>query len=209
MSTWEEDIVKALESLGGSAEYDSIYQKVQCMRPNLPQSWKQIIRRIIQDKSSDSDGYKSGSDIFYAVNGIGGGYWGLRSHLKETPHAEDLHSNGTEKPLRVESTTYRILRDTELARKIKLLYKNQCQICGYTIKLPNGNNYSEAHHIIPLGQPHNGSDTAENIIVLCPNHHAMLDYGVIELKLTNILQNREHKISEKNISYHNNKIFKH
>ncbi|EKO3994020.1 hypothetical protein DX541_22410 [Vibrio fluvialis] len=76
-------------------------------------------------------------------------------------------------------------------------------MCGLQIQLPNGNLYSEAHHIIPLGTPHNGSDTPENIIVLCPNHHVMCDYGAIELSLEEIKQVSSHSISPKSIDYHN------
>jgi len=33
----------------------------------------------------------------------------------------------------------------------------------------------------PLGTPHNGPDVYENIVCVCPNHHVLLDYGVIPL----------------------------
>jgi 5-methylcytosine-specific restriction protein A len=29
--------------------------------------------------------------------------------------------------------------------------------------------------------PHNGPDVFENILVLCPNHHAEFDYGLIAI----------------------------
>jgi hypothetical protein len=37
--------------------------------------------------------------------------------------------------------------------------------------------YAEAAHIRPLGAPHHGPDTPENILCLCPNHHVLLDHG--------------------------------
>jgi hypothetical protein len=43
-----------------------------------------------------------------------------------------------------------------------------------------------AHHIQPLGRPHCGPDCIENLIVVCPNHHAMCDYGAIKLALTDL-----------------------
>ena len=114
--------------------------------------------------------------------------------------------NGNEKPKRVETKVYRVLRDTKLAITIKNLYKNRCQICNLTISLKNNEFYSEAHHIIPLGK-HNGADTADNIIVLCPNHHVMMDYGLIKLSLDQIKMHEKHKISQKSIDYHNEIIF--
>lgn len=206
MPSWEQDIVKALQNLGGVASYEDIYSEVFNLRSNLPETWKAVIRRRVQDLSSDSNGFKNGEDLFYSVKGLGNGIWGLRSQLSDTPTAIDLPL-GMEEPNREYITTYRVLRDTNLARKLKLLHKNCCQICDYKIQLPNGKYYSEAHHIIPLGKPHNGSDVAENIIVLCPNHHVMCDYGVIELNFREIKQISGHSISKNSIDYHNGTIF--
>lgn len=77
---------------------------------------------------------------------------------------------------RVEATVQRIIRNTEVAQRVKELYQFRCQICDTTI-LTNAGVYAEAAHIQPLGAPHNGPDVIENILCLCPNHHAMLDYG--------------------------------
>lgn len=109
-------------------------------------------------------------------------------------------------PERVRTTVQRIVRDTALAKGIKELHGHQCQICDYVIELPNGIRYSEAHHIQPLGAPHNGPDVAANVIVLCPNHHAMCDYGVIELNLRNLNTHEKHSIGEKFIAYHNSVV---
>lgn len=74
----------------------------------------------------------------------------------------------------------RIVRNQELARKVKELYDYKCQICGFRIETPIGY-YAEAAHIIPLGEPHNGKDALSNIVCLCPNHHKMLDYHQISI----------------------------
>ncbi|QFS89030.1 MULTISPECIES: HNH endonuclease [unclassified Marinobacter] len=182
MSTWDEDIVRAFENLGGSANYDALYTEIERIRPNLPESWKSVVRRRVQDLSSDSAGFKGGKDLFFSVEGLGSGIWGLRSYLAETPKASDL-PEGIEEPGRTYTLTYRVLRDTTLARKIKVIHQDQCQICGMVVRLSDGKTYSEAHHIIPLGNPHNGSDIPGNILVLCPNHHVLCDYGAIELDL--------------------------
>jgi predicted restriction endonuclease len=41
--------------------------------------------------------------------------------------------------------------------------------------------YSEAAHIKPVGQPHNGPDSKSNMIVLCPEHHLQFDKGVLRI----------------------------
>tara|TARA_R110001583_G_scaffold74336_1_gene205945 strand:- start:723 stop:1385 length:663 start_codon:yes stop_codon:yes gene_type:complete len=135
------------------------------------------------------------------------GFWVFGKLTVDTPIAFDI-PNGEMEPERRESITYRVLRDTALARKLKLLYENKCQICRNTIYLKSGATYSEAHHIKPLGREHNGPDVAENIVVLCPNHHVMCDYGAIELNLSELYVCSGHDLSETYIQYHNMNIHK-
>lgn len=123
-----------------------------------------------------------------------------------TPVANDwvpLVNGGSSNPKRSLHQIYRVIRDTELCKHLKLLHKHRCQLCGQSITLRDGTQYSEAHHIRPLGTPHHGSDLRENILIVCPNHHVMLDYGVIELSLSSITKSRHHRISRKSIDYHN------
>ena len=71
-------------------------------------------------------------------------------------------------------TISRLVRDSVLAKKLKLLYKHQCQVCNQ--QLPSYNGFiSEAHHIHPYNKTHKGDDTWGNMIVLCPNCHAQFD----------------------------------
>ena len=72
--------------------------------------------------------------------------------------------------------TLRIVRDTEQTRQIKALYNYRCQVCGIRLEGSAGL-YAEAVHIRPLGKPHNGSDSPDNILCLCPNHHVLFEYG--------------------------------
>ncbi len=123
----------------------------------------------------------------------------------ETPQAKDF--NEPAEPNRVLYQNYRILRDTKLARQIKSLHQFKCQICGDTIELSNGTKYAEAHHLKPLGSPHNGPDTAENIICVCPNHHVYLDYGAIRLEKDKLIIHLQHSIGNEYIDYYNKVIF--
>jgi len=79
MATWRDDIVHALNSLGGSAALADIYAEVRRIRPlPHPQSFEEVIRRTIEQASSDTQSY-TGPDLFRSINGVGGGVWGLRS----------------------------------------------------------------------------------------------------------------------------------
>lgn len=205
MANWEDDIVAALNNLGGSASYKSLYAEIERIRPELPPTWKEVVRRYIQNLSSDSDGFKNGKDLFFSVEGKGSGTWGLRTHVKDTPEAVDL-SAGHDQPSHFMARTYRVLRDTTLARQVKLLHRDRCQICGQTVRLANGATYAEAHHIRPIGSPHNGPDTAGNILVLCPNDHVLCDYGARRLNLSDLRSVTGHHVSQEFIDYHNTVI---
>lgn len=74
------------------------------------------------------------------------------------------------------TTVARVVRDTAQSRRIKDLHSHKCQVCGVRLEGSAGP-YAEAAHIRPLGTPHDGPDTPDNILCLCPNHHALFDYG--------------------------------
>lgn len=76
-------------------------------------------------------------------------------------------------------------RNRSIILERKRQSSNRCEIpgCNYVpFKKISEEEYSEAHHIIPLGQP--GSDRIENIVILCPNHHREVHYGNDKQKLT-------------------------
>lgn len=232
-ATWLEDITTALRNLGGTAKYADLYAELETLREaELPPKWQEIVRRTIQSHSSDSAAFalrESRKDVFFAVEGIGQGSWGLRelseaalisseippdantSEIVSVPTDEELAqvtATGSDSPGRVRTTTYRVLRDTKLARQIKLLHRNRCQMCSFTIETGDGQGYAEAHHVIPLGGYHKGPDTASNILVVCPNHHAMMDMGLMALVPEALRVVEGHSLSQASVEYHNEQILR-
>jgi hypothetical protein len=124
---------------------------------------------------------------------------------KPTQRAADFQPPPPDRAL---TTDYRILRDTELARRVKSIHRYECQLCGHSIHLADGSRYAEAHHIRGLGEPHNGPDVIGNILCLCPNHHAELDYGVIQLVLSAVRLDDAHEVDVRFVEYHNRQIYK-
>lgn len=102
----------------------------------------------------------------------------VASHIAEEqpPSDADLAGEGMLVPRRVETVTVRIVRDTTQSRRLKRLYDFTCQMCGARLEGIAGP-YAEAAHVRLVGRPHDGPDTPENLLCLCPNHHALFDFG--------------------------------
>lgn len=74
-----ETTIQALRNLGGKAVYADIYDEYEKIcGHNITDIQKAGIRKIIEVNSSDSKAYNGRNDIFYSVDGIGKGVWGLR-----------------------------------------------------------------------------------------------------------------------------------
>jgi hypothetical protein len=114
---------------------------------------------------------------------------------------------GVESPGRKLCQVFRTLRQTRVALHVKAIHRHACQICGTRIQLPDGEFYSEAHHIRPLGGEHKGPDKTENILCLCPNHHVQLDYGAIPIEVKKLRLHRDHTVNIEHVEYHNNHLF--
>ncbi|WP_019132000.1 hypothetical protein [Peptoniphilus obesi] len=78
---WSYDIDYILNKLETSTHYSELYEEFskvsgKAMTKNL----KASIRAVIEKHSSDSTQFNGKKDLFYSVNGLGNGTWGLRSH---------------------------------------------------------------------------------------------------------------------------------
>jgi putative restriction endonuclease len=83
--------------------------------------------------------------------------------------------SGEKNPQRKPATIQRIVRNSDVGTWVKKKLNNyRCQVCGDRLETPVGP-YAEAAHIRGLGKPHDGPDTPDNILCLCPNHHVLFD----------------------------------
>ena len=141
--------------------------------------------------------------------------WRLATPKPPTPkETQQIPVDLPEPPLRYKAELSRIIRDTKLAQELKSLYRFACQVCGLRIEPSRRSFYAEVHHVRPLGGGHNGLDTHGNMLVLCPNHHAMFDFGIprflssqrIEIGDTeyDLIFKPKHELSQESIEYHNN-----
>lgn len=133
--------------------------------------------------------------------GILGNYVGFSDYQANILHAH-FNIRPKIKPARMARIREEIQRDESLVRRIKSIYSNCCQICGLSIRIGPDKFFSNVHHIWPLGKPFDGPDCLENLICVCPNHHAQLDYHSIELSPKDLILDK-HAIGKKFIEHHN------
>ncbi len=63
-------------------------------------------------------------------------------------------------------------RNRSIIKNLQEMYAGRCQICAFDPISVYGVNAACAHHIHYLSR--GGSDVIENLILLCPNHHAVI-----------------------------------
>jgi hypothetical protein len=159
---------------------------------------------------------------------------GQASHIRLSPEESEsayraLHEKASPSPIReferppsdiaappdrIETRVRRIIRDTVAAKSLKAIYEYNCQVCGLRIEPAPDKYYVEVHHVRPLGGDHHGLDTHGNMLVLCPNHHAMFDFGIphfidadhIMIRETTHTLKCKHTITDDVMAYHNENV---
>jgi len=99
----------------------------------------------------------------------------VKTHQKKNEIVKELKTITPETPELVEFRGKQYKRDNKSIAQLKILRDFKCQICGTRISKKDGNFYIEAAHIVE--KRHKGSETPDNILILCPNHHKEFDLG--------------------------------
>jgi len=149
--------------------------------------------------------------------------FGARRHPLSAVQAVVPPPDFEKPPGRVATNVLRVIRDTERASDLKRLYDYRCQACSARLVSSEGAAYAEAHHLRPLGAQHRGKDNWDNMVVLCPNHHALFDCGAIAidprtLRLSHVTKQdrchgrllrmvKGHSLSHSNLNYHLRGLF--
>lgn len=78
MTKWRDEVIGALEDIGGRGSLSEIYEAVRKRRTTpLPENWQAIVRRELEHNSSDTKSFKHRFDLFKSEN-LGTGFWSLR-----------------------------------------------------------------------------------------------------------------------------------
>lgn len=116
-------------------------------------------------------------------------------------------------PTRATGIEQRVVRNSAVSQWVKDTHAHACQVCDVVLDLPVGS-YSEGAHIRPIGSPHDGPDTVDNVLCLCPTHHVLFDKGAIyvddELQVRThagkalgpLLIHDDHHIGVAHLAYH-------
>lgn len=80
-SSWRDEVINALQDLGGRATLSELYDYIQKNTSReLPETWKATVRYTLQTNSSSSKAFRSGKDVFVRLDR---GYWALRNNSDE------------------------------------------------------------------------------------------------------------------------------
>ena len=181
--TYKEAVIKALQQLNGHAYLKDIYSNVANIYDKpLGKNWKAVIRATLEINSSDSDAF-NGEDLFYSVEGLGNGHWGLRNFESKTyvelTQEDDEFSEG-KILLKNHLQRERNVKLIELSKK-KFIEKHGhlfCEICGFDFEEVYGElgkKFIEAHHIKPVSQmTENEKTNIDDIVMVCSNCHSMI-----------------------------------
>lgn len=215
VDSWEIAILQSIKMLGGEARLQQIYKTVSQFK-NLTEdhlretewgrreAYQHIIRSYVSNLNKSGELTRITTGKYRLTKKGDQRLTEDKSGRMRPKIPPKLDPTDPEETIRVLREQYYILRDPALVKKIKMKYQYKCQICGVTIRLPGGKLYAEAHHLQPLGSPHDGPDVLPNMLCVCPNHHVQLDFGVIKLRRSDFKFVRHH-IGNKYLSYHNTK----
>ena len=182
--------MKRLLELGGQGHLSEINQEIEEFTGDSLlglTDWDAIVRRTIQENSSDTKSYRGKLDLFYSVEGLGKGIWGLREDDSEDSEGVNIVLLDDEEEFfpegkKVARTHRSRERSTSLRNKKIDEYREQnngvpCQVCGddYSGIFCFEKALIDAHHLIPLSETSGSRKTGvDELAMVCPTCHRAL-----------------------------------
>ena len=190
--TYRSEIIAALRILGGQGHLEDIY-KVIAERNKLNaittrKHWHGDVRANLQRYSSDSKNYLGKENIFYSVEGLGGGIWGIRDiNMLDAPETYDFIADGEYKNtvqktfvegMKKQITVNSYERNLSLRQECIKLYGTDCKICTFNFEKYygiRGRGFIEIHHLIPISDiKQNYSVSPNDLCPVCSNCHSII-----------------------------------
>lgn len=187
-----DQIIEAMNTLGGHCYYEDLYKQILLLYPDSAlnyadiKGWQCAVRAQVMRLSKDSSSYRDGKpDLFYSIEGIGKGHWGLRNPII-TEKTMDVTADDEGFIEGKEVLKKHILRErnhslkTVAIKNFKELHNGRiyCEICGFEFFEKYGDigkDFIEAHHTKPISEMKENERTkVEDIALLCSNCHSMI-----------------------------------
>lgn len=144
------------------------------IRKSLNPPWQNSIRKI------SDDAFSKILELANIDNNVGLNTSKLESEVDplETLHLLNNQYENILPTVREKKVQTHLDRGSNVTKALKLLLGAKCQICGWIgFEKNDGDDFIEAHHIIPVSERRAGSLCTENIVLLCPNCHREVHYG--------------------------------
>jgi len=187
--SYRSEVIAALRMLGGQGTLKDIYNAI-IERDKLPAiatnpNWQAQVRKQLQRDSSDSKLNESGKDLFYSVNGLYGGIWGIRDNsILDTEETYDFIAKGEFQDSPTiegiqKTVTVNIFERNRLLRKQCInIYGTNCVICDFNFAYKygiRGDGFIEVHHIVPLSEiRHSYIANPTDLRPVCSNCHSII-----------------------------------
>lgn len=184
MNTWKEECIYILESLGGHAYLQDIYNRfLEIHTKKITKNYQASIRDALEKGCPESDKFDGIAELFFMVEGKSKGHYGLihtNTNTLDLTTDDDEFSEGKKllkKHLVRERNPY---LTTKAKQKFKETHNGKlyCEICGFDFSEKYGiigEDFIEAHHVKPVSQMSENEKTKlEDIVMLCSNCHSMI-----------------------------------
>lgn len=139
-------------------------------RGNSDSSASRVLLRILDPEPWHVESYDQATGQCTLMRGVGRG---AALYVDQFDMPEPV--GGPSERLPTKGHVY--VRRPEIRRYALVRANGRCEFCGKEgFPMPDGKVYLETHHVVPLYE--GGSDTVDNVVALCPNHHREAHHGV-------------------------------
>lgn len=185
-----DDIITAMNELGGHCYYKDLYETIKKNNPKCldnyadEKNWQASVRATIERNSRDSKVFQQ-ENLFYSIDGIGKGHWGLVNPNFDSEHMDYTQNDESFVEGKIVLKKH-LLRERNhfvkisAIKKFKKLHSGKlyCEICGfdfYSFYGELGKDFIEAHHSKPISEMlENEKTNIDDIILVCANCHSMI-----------------------------------
>ena len=150
------------------------------LKPKMVASSQLVIQQGTTGSPSKAVNKQSKKKPIHSKNKSFGQIKRSEDEIIDSLFSEDSDYSDSADNIIVETNTRLRRRNQKAIADLKDLYNHKCQISSkkYLFKKKGGEYYTEAHHLVPLGE--GGADSPLNVVVLSPLIHRMLHYADVD-----------------------------